>query len=250
MVQLKGEAKQRYVADLFSRIAGRYDLMNDLMTWGLHRRWKREAAQIAVQGLTPDLAGDALDVATGTGDLALALGCSPGCVRVVGVDLLPEMIHLARSKATAAGLSASTEFMEGDALALPFPDNTFACCTAGFSLRNMAGTQGTDGIRQAVAEMARVVRPGGRVVTLELTPMVKARGSGLITFYFHHIVPLLGQIVAGNKAAYTYLPDSVDYFLDARQLMELFQNAGLDSVGIKIMGWGAVAVHWGAKPKA
>ena len=249
MVTLKGEAKQRYVADLFSRIAGRYDLMNDLMTWGLHRRWKREATQIAVQGLVPDFAGDALDVATGTGDLALALGRSPGFGRVVGIDLLPEMIQLARSKATSAGLSGSIEYLAGDALALPFRDNTFACCIAGFSLRNMPGTQGTDGIHQALAEMARVVRPGGRVVTLELTPMVKARGSGLIRLYFHHIVPLLGQIVAGNKAAYTYLPNSVDYFPDARQLMELFQNAGLDSVGIKTMGWGAVAAHWGTKPK-
>ena len=250
MVTLKGEAKQRYVADLFTGIAGRYDLMNDLMTGGQHRRWKNETARLAATDLQPDLPRRILDVATGTGDLALTMGQRSGVERVVGVDLLPEMIRLARSKSIAKGLSGSVQFAVGDALALPFPEGVFASCTAGFSLRNMPGTSGTDGIQNALAEMARVVQPGGQVVTLELTPMSKTLGASLIQFYFHRVVPRLGQIVAGNRAAYTYLPQSVSNFPDAGRLLELFQDVGLKSVGFKTMGFGAVALHSGRKPAA
>ena len=248
MVTLKGEAKQRYVADLFSGIAGRYDLMNDLMTGGQHRRWKNETARLATNDLPENLPRLVLDVATGTGDLALTTGRRPGVDRVVGVDLLPEMIRLARAKTIAKGLSGRIEFAVGDALALPFPDGAFAGCIAGFSLRNMPGAGGTEGIQSALAEMARVVLPGGRVATLELTPMSKTLGAGLIQFYFHRVVPWLGHLVAGNRAAYTYLPQSVTNFPDAGRLLEMFQDAGLNSVGFKTMGFGAVALHWGCKP--
>ena len=143
--RLKGTAKQQYVADLFSRIARRYDLMNDLMTAGLHRRWKGQTAQLTAQGL----AGKALDVATGTGDLALALSKRPGIDCVVGVDLLPEMATLARHKTAAGNRGAHLGLLLGDALRLPFADGSFACVTAGFSLRNMPD------LDRALAEMAR-----------------------------------------------------------------------------------------------
>ncbi len=270
MANLQGDARQLYVADLFARIAGRYDLMNSLMTGGLHHRWKRRTARVAARGL----AGPALDIATGTGDLAFALARQPGINRAVGVDLLPEMLALGRKKHRAtfnqAAINRATPnratpnratpnraalktnlnagavgFLLGDALALPFPDNRFACATAGFSLRNMPD------LPQAVAEMARVVRPGGRVATLELTPMT-GRGvkSRLFRLYFHRLVPLIGQLVAGDRAAYTYLPQSVDYFLQADRLATLFQAAGLVEVGYRKLGLGAVAVHWGVKPGA
>lgn len=243
MANLHGDAKQLYVADLFARIAGRYDLMNSLMTGWLHHRWKRRTARLAARGL----AGAALDIATGTGDLAFALARQPGIDRAVGVDLLPEMITLGRKKnradPKAARSAGAVGFLLGDALALPFPDNGFACATAGFSLRNMPD------LPQALAEMARVVRPGGRVATLELTPMT-GRGvkSRLFRLYFHRLVPLVGQLVAGDRTAYTYLPQSVDYFLQADRLAVLFQEAGLVDVGYRKLGLGAVAVHWGVKP--
>ena len=166
MAGLKGEAKQKYVADLFSRIAGRYDLMNDLMTAGLHRRWKQQTARVASSGLQ----GKSLDVATGTGDLAMALSRRPEIEHSVGVDLLPEMIALGKAKAEAKGLAQRTTLMLGDALSLPFPDGTFACATAGFSLRNMPD------LELALAEMVRVVMPWARKPRVHVLPRERHAG--------------------------------------------------------------------------
>lgn len=246
MVDPLGEAKQQYVAGLFSRIAGRYDLMNDLMTGGLHRTWKARTARLATQGLAAQpLDGIALDVAGGTGDLGMALVRRTGINHAVVLDLLPGMIIKARSKAAAAGLSDNMTCLLGDALELPFPDAAFACCTAGFSLRNMPGP---GGIQKALEEMVRVVRPGGRVAVLELTPMDRGGLSGVMRWYFHHVVPLMGSVVAGDRAAYTYLPQSVDRFVEAGALADMFKAAGLAEVKYRIMGFGSVAVHWGDKP--
>ena len=238
MAELKGAAKQQYVAELFSRIAGRYDLMNDLMTAGLHRRWKRQTARLAAKGLN----GKALDIATGTGDLALALSRCPGIDHAVGVDLLPEMVVRGRNKARAKGLASGTTLLLGDALRLPFPGGSFACATAGFSLRNMPD------LSQALAEMVRVVQPGGRVTTLELTPLLAGKTAWFIRWYFRWLVPFLGQIVAGNRADYTYLRDSVEVFLQADRLAELFSEVGLIDVGYRRLGFGTVTLHWGHRP--
>ncbi len=246
MANLQGDAKQIYVADLFARIAGRYDLMNSLMTGGMHHRWKRRTARIAARGL----AGPALDIATGTGDLAFALSRQPGIDLALGIDLLPEMIAQGQvknkdktpNKNRAAGTADRVTFIVGDALSLPFPDNAFACATAGFSLRNMPD------LPSALAEMARVVRPGGRVTTLELTPMLgQSVKSRLFRLYFHRLVPLIGQLIAGDRTAYTYLPQSVDYFLESHRLAALFQEVGLVDTGYQKLGFGTVAVHWGRK---
>ena len=133
MATLKGQERQKYVADLFSRIAKHYDLMNTLMTFGMHRRWKKSTAKLTCTNLS----GVALDIATGTGDLAVQLAYQPGIKHSVGIDLIPEMINLAKLKSNKIKLSEKTTFIIGDAVNLPFPDNTFACATAGFSLRNM-----------------------------------------------------------------------------------------------------------------
>ena len=262
MAHLRGDDKRRYVAEMFARISPRYDLMNSLMTGGLHHRWKRETARFTAAGLR----GVALDVATGTGDLAFALARCPGIDHAVGVDLLSEMLTIAANKPAAHQPQPSppqqpsfpkqqpsfprrrestppVSFVMGDALQLPFPDNAFACATAGFSLRNMAD------VPAAIAEMARVVAPGGRVTTLELTPMPPGIRAALGRLYFHRFVPLMGQIVAGDRTAYTYLPSSVDYFLTAEGLAEVYQQAGLVNVGYRRLGLGGVALHYGEKPR-
>ncbi len=237
MAQLKGQEKQRYVAGLFARISPRYDLMNTLITGGMHHRWKRKTAALTAQGQE----GLALDIATGTGDLAFALARRPEVSHAVGVDLLPEMLAVGRLKSRASGLNGRVTLVAGDAVSLPFPDGRFACATAGFSLRNMPD------LPQALAEMVRVVRPGGRVTTLELTPMGRGLRARFFRLYFHGLVPLMGQLIAGDRTAYTYLPQSVDYFLEANRLAGLFREAGLVDVGFLSLGFGAVALHYGIK---
>ena len=235
---LRGDAKRRYVAELFSRIAPRYDLMNTLMTGGMHHRWRRVAARIAASSME----GPALDVATGTGDLAFALAGVKGITRVVGVDLLAEMVARSRWKALSRGEADSrTYFAVCDALSLPFPDGSFACATSAWGLRNMPDLAGS------ISEMARVVMPGGKIVSLESMPMERRAIRPLFRFFFHSLVPLMGQLIGRDRAAYTYLPQSVESFLTADALAQLFEDLGLQDVGYRTFGLGAIAVHWGTK---
>ena len=238
MAELTGPARQRYVADLFSRISSHYDLMNDVMTLGMHRGWKRRTAALAAQAMP----GPALDVSTGTGDLAFQLSHLPDTDCIVGLDLLPEMIARARCKA-ARQKSTKVSLMVGDALSLPFPTGTFACATAGFSLRNMPD------VHQAIREMARVVIPGGRVALLELSPMETGLKARLFRLYFHGMVPLVGKLIARDRAAYTYLPQSVDRFYDAEHLAGILRDSGLEGVNYHRLGFGTVCLHWGDKPE-
>ncbi len=240
MANLQGEAKRHYVADMFARIAPRYDLMNSLMTGGMHHRWRKAAAAVATRGLE----GVALDVATGTGDLALALARSKGMTAVVGIDFVLGMVSRARSKASSRGMEGAAYFTVGDAMSLPFPDNTFACATSAWGLRNMPDLQ------RSLEEAVRVVRPGGRVVSLESMPLEGGPFRPVFRLFFHHIVPLMGQLVGGDRAAYTYLPRSVDRFLTADAMARLFEEAGLEGVGYRRMGLGAVVVHWGTKAQS
>ena len=236
---LDEDAKRRYVAELFSRIAPRYDLMNTLMTGGMHHRWRRVAARVATNG--PE--GEALDVGTGTGDLALALARMKGVTRVVGVDLLPEMVARARWKALSKDADSRAFFAVCDALSLPFPDGSFACATSAWGLRNMPD------LAASVREMTRVVIPGGKIVSLESMPMERRAIRPLFRFFFHSLVPLMGQLFGKDRAAYTYLPQSVESFLTADALARLFEEVGLEDVGYRMLGLGAVAVHWGTKGK-
>ena len=173
----------------------------------------------------------------------MVMSLCPGIGTAVGVDMLPEMVFRARVKAKRKGLSPKTTYLLADALSLPFPDSTFACATAGFSLRNMAD------LRLALAEMVRVVRPGGRVTTLELTPRQGGLVPGLFRWYYHHLVPVLGKVVARDRSAYEYLPNSIDQFLDADVLAGLLRELGLIDVGYEVLGFGMVAVHWGSVPE-
>ena len=239
MVQLKGDEKARYLSAMFDGISRRYDLMNTVMSSGMHRLWRRRAARQAAQAG----AGDALDIATGTGDFALELARRPGEDRVVGLDFAPRMLPIARYKANKRGLSPKIDWVLGDALNLPFPDDRFACITVGFGLRNFADKE------TALSEMLRVLKPGGRVVVLDIVPIQgKSPFHRLLRAYFRGVVPRLGMLVAGNKEAYTYLPESVDNHLTPRQLADLMGKVGLQHVRYETMGFGTVALHVGEKP--
>jgi demethylmenaquinone methyltransferase/2-methoxy-6-polyprenyl-1,4-benzoquinol methylase len=221
---------------MFERIAARYDLLNGLMTFGMDRGWRRRA--VAEARLTPT--GRALDVGTGTGALARDLAGAVSRGRVVGLDFAPAMLALAGAR--RAETSAALAFVQGDGLRLPFAGGSFDCVTSGFAVRNMAD------LRAAFAEQARVLRPGGRVVCLELTPARLPVFRRVFRGYFHYWVPLLGRVVAGDAAAYTYLPQSVDRFPDAEALVGLLEAVGLVRVRYSLLGLGTVALHVAEKP--
>jgi demethylmenaquinone methyltransferase/2-methoxy-6-polyprenyl-1,4-benzoquinol methylase len=208
---------------MFDRIAGVYDLMNTVMTAGLHHRWRARAVDLAHVG-----PGDrALDVATGTGDLAIALA-SRGA-DVVGSDFSEGMLARARAKAPAI------RWEQADALALPYADGEFAAATVGFGARNFGD------LERGVREMVRVVRPGGRVVILEITTPRKPPLSVFFSVWFDRIVPLLGRF----DEAYTYLPSSVKRFPGPERLAGLLADAGCREVGWILTAGGIIALHHG-----
>jgi demethylmenaquinone methyltransferase/2-methoxy-6-polyprenyl-1,4-benzoquinol methylase len=211
---------------MFDRIAGVYDLMNSVMTAGLHHRWRQRAADLANVS-----AGDrVLDVATGTGDLAIELA-RRGC-HVVGSDFSERMLELARQKA------ADIRFEQGNALDLPYDDDSFAAATVGFGARNFSD------LAQGLREMARVVRPGGRVVILEITTPQRPPLSWFFRLWFDRLVPLLGRF-AGDPDAYEYLPSSVRRFPDARGLGAAMAAVGLVDVRWILTAGGIIAIHRG-----
>ncbi|HET7036881.1 MAG TPA: bifunctional demethylmenaquinone methyltransferase/2-methoxy-6-polyprenyl-1,4-benzoquinol methylase UbiE [Thermomicrobiaceae bacterium] len=223
------------VRSMFDRIVGHYDLMNTLMTAGRHRAWRRRAARAAIGAR----AARVLDLATGTGDLALELA-GQGVPLVVGADFSGGMLASAAAKRAEYG-AAAVRLVQADAMRLPFPDASFDAVTIGFGLRNLPD------YGAAVAEMARVLRPGGRLVILEMSPLrqpIVRRGFDL---YFAHLVPLVGGLVSGDREAYGYLPRSVGAFPPPEQLMALMRQAGLRNVRYEALALGTVALHLGIR---
>ncbi len=240
MAQLKGGERARYVTEMFARISRRYDLMNSVMSGGRHYAWRRRAAAMAVEGLC----GRALDVATGTGDFAFDLARRLEVTSVVGLDFTRDMMELGIPKAERQGVQRSVSFTEGDAHDLPFPDNSFICATVGFGIRNFID------VPRALSEMARVVAPGGRVVSLEI---VRQDGKGPISrltrFHFRYITPWIGRALAGDREAYTYLPQSAQGFMSASELTDAMRDAGLEVTTYKKLALGTVAIHVGLKTR-
>ncbi len=224
-----GRLPDQQVRAMFDRIAGVYDLMNGVMTAGMHHRWRARAADLARVGP----GSRALDVATGTGDLAVELA-SRGA-DVVGMDFAEGMLELARKKAP------SLTFEPGDAQALAYEDGSFDAATVGFGARNFGD------LRRGLEEMARVVRPGGRVVVLEITTPTRPPLSTFFSLWFDRLVPALGR-VAGDPDAYTYLPASVKRFPDAPSLAALLHDVGLRDVGWVLTAGGIIAIPHGTKP--
>ena len=231
----EGAEKARFVSEMFSRIAGRYDLMNGLMTFGMHHAWRRVAARQTIPA--PD--GPALDVATGTGDLALELLEIHPHRTIVGVDFAQDMLRVARQKIERADQRGHVHLATADALHLPFGPRTFACVTSAFLLRNLAD------LEAGLAEMKRVMRPGGRVVALEIAQPTLPGFVPVFRFYFHQVVPRVGGLVGGDREAYTYLPQSVDRFVSPAALVALMEKVGFKAVTFRRLGMGTVTVHTG-----
>lgn len=236
------EEKADYVQNQFDRIARKYDLANDVISMGMHRFWKDQA----IRELLGTQSGHYLDVCCGTGDLALTIASRQSFSgQVTGIDFSSEMLAVARSRESSIRRNTPNdklsplEWIQGDALQLPFPDNSFDGAIVSFGLRNLTNYQG------GIDEMARVVKPGGQVINLDLGQPTMPVFTPFYLFYFHNIVPIIGEIIQGDRAAYTYLPESRKNYPAPPRLTEIFTNAGLSDVRWIPLACGSVALHAG-----
>ncbi len=223
-----------YVQNMFDRIAGRYNLMNRLMTFGQDVRWRRFVVRQAK--LEPD--SRLLDLATGTGDIAFeALRQTPG-MRAVGADFSLGMMFVGKTLPQGD----QVQWSGADALNLPFPDARFDAVTAGYLMRNVID------IPRAFAEQRRVLKPGGRVVILDTSPPPHNLLRPFIEIHLRYVIPLLGRVIGGNADAYQYLPESTQKFKTPEQLAALMRDAGFVNVQYRRFMFGTMAVHWGDAP--
>ena len=227
------EPKARAVCDMFARISPRYDLLNRLLSLGIDRSWRRSLAR----ALEVDGAGAVLDVACGTGDVALEIGRRVGPpTRVVGVDFCLSMLHLARRKAAPTG-TGRLALVCGDGLALPFADGRFDRVSIAFGIRNVAD------LDRGLAELARVTSPGGLLGILEFSRPTCPPFRALYYLYFLHVLPLIGRLVSGDPEAYRYLPDSVLSFPERDDLARRLEAAGFSQVRHTDLTLGIVTLH-------
>lgn len=234
---LRGADRNTYVRRLFGQIAPHYNLMNRLMTAGLDLRWRRIA--ISEARLPPG--GRLLDLATGTGDIALMALGSDASLRVIGADFSLEMMRIGQERAGGRQIG----WCGADALQLPFPDNTFDAAISAYLARNLSPDQ----VEAAFREQARLVKPGGRVVCLDATPPPETVLKPFILLYLNRIIPFLGGVLAGSRDAYTYLPRSTQAFKPPDELAALMTAAGLTQVRYRGFMTGVMSLLVGLKPE-
>lgn len=233
-ISSKGDVQQ-----MFDTIVPRYDLMNHVMTFGMDFRWRRMVAKQAATMQTGEKSDFVVDVACGTGDVSFDLERT-GVPLVTGLDYSSGMVAEAKRKAEKRG--SEVNFIEGDAMAMPFKDDIASAATISFGMRNLPD------YAAGVKEMARIVKPGGKVICLEMTQFDRPILKVPFELYFNQVVPVVGKLLSGEYEAYKYLPDSVKRFPSADELAETFREAGLVDVRYNLLGFGSVALHVGVKP--
>ena len=229
--------KAGMVHGVFSRVASKYDIMNDLMSGGVHRLWK----DAMMDGLAPRPGQRLLDVAGGTGDVAFRfLKRAPGASAVV-CDMTEAMLVAGRQRADAEKMAESLDWVVGDAMALPFPSNSFDVYTISFGIRNVTR------IADALAEAYRVLRPGGRLMVLEFSQIPNDLMQKVYDLYSFNIIPVMGQIVAGDRDSYQYLVESIRKFPDQESFAAMIRQAGFGQVKYRNLTMGVAALHSGWK---
>lgn len=230
MTQLTGNERAKYVQEMFTHIAERYDIMNRLMTGGQDIRWRKRVIELARLNDNASL----LDLGTGTGDLAReALSAFPK-TRVVAADFTLEMMRVGQK-------TSPLNFSTADALRLPFTDLSFDAVISGFLMRNVIDLQ------KAIEEQYRVLKSGGRVVILDTTRPKKNIMSPFIWLHMHFVIPTLGGLLTGSRDAYRYLPETTEGFVTAEEMAARMAKAGFQKIGFQRFMFGTIAIHWGEK---
>ena len=230
MTQLTGDERAKYVQNMFTRIAGRYDLMNRLMTGGQDIRWRKRVIELARMNEHASL----LDLGTGTGDLAReALSQFPQA-KIVAADFTLEMMRVGQK-------TSPLDFSSADALRLPFNELFFDAVVSGFLMRNVIDLQ------KALEEQYRVLKKGGRIVILDTTRPKRNILSPLIWLHLHFVIPTIGGLLTGSRDAYRYLPDTTEGFVTAEELATRMAIAGFKKIDFQRFMFGTVAIHWGEK---
>jgi demethylmenaquinone methyltransferase / 2-methoxy-6-polyprenyl-1,4-benzoquinol methylase len=228
--------KGAFVREMFARIAPRYDLANRVLTAGLDERWRRRAITV----LAPKRGGSVVDLCCGTGDLVFGLLRTDPTLEVTGIDFCQPMLERAALRARRQS-RGRPRFVAGDVMAMPFRNESFDGATMGFSMRNVVD------IDRVLRETLRVLRPGSRFVSLDVSKAPNKTWKHLFDLYFYGVVPLVGGVVGGSRQAYTYLPNSLTHHPNAPELCERFARAGFSDAGyVPLMG-GAIAIHYGTK---
>ena len=234
----KEAAHATAVREMFSGIAKRYDLLNHLLSLNIDKGWRRKVSN-ELRDILEREDAVVLDVACGTGDLSIELDRNAKA-RIIGSDFCRPMLTVAQSK--RSGGSGPIPYVEGDALRLPFADGSFDAVTIAFGLRNLAS------VPDGLAELLRILKPGGRLAVLEFSAPVVPGFGKLFNFYFSHILPRIGGAVSGSRGAYEYLPDSVSKFPDQKRLIDMMGSTGFGPVKFQNLTGGIAALHVGTKP--
>ncbi|MGN6510155.1 MAG: bifunctional demethylmenaquinone methyltransferase/2-methoxy-6-polyprenyl-1,4-benzoquinol methylase UbiE [Chitinophaga sp.] len=226
-------SKKEQIAHMFDDIAGRYDFLNHFMSLGIDVQWRKTALKM----LRPLQPKTLLDVATGTGDVAIMAQRMLHPEKITGIDISEGMLALGREKVEKAGLSGVITLQQGDSETISFPDATFDAITAAFGVRNF------EHLEKGLGEMCRVLKPGGKAVILEFSNPTKTPVKQLYNFYFRYITPLIGKWIARNQAAYTYLPDSVKAFPQGKAMCDILHKVGFQAVTCKTLTFGICSIY-------
>ncbi|MDF2713442.1 MAG: ubiquinone biosynthesis methyltransferase UbiE [Paenibacillus sp.] len=231
--------KERFVHSVFENIAPKYDLMNDLLSFRRHKAWRK----FTMRHMDVKPGSTALDVCCGTCDWTVSMAEASGTGNVVGLDFSRNMLEFGEQKIAKLGMNKQISLIHGNAMQLPFEDNSFDYATIGFALRNVPD------LEKVLSEMERVVKPGGLVVSLELSKPTWQPFKSIYYFYFQRVLPLIGKLVAKRYEQYKWLPESLVHFPDHKQLSDIFRRIGLDDVRAYPLTGGVAALHIGVKRK-